>query len=68
MHQVYLNRLSGPLPPITKDCPLCSLRWHDTYGWAAGLVLEPMRPNYGAIHIICGDVMYCRVRTGHIEE
>ena len=53
---LYLNNLTGPLPAITPNCPLCAARLsvltdpgtqYDP-GKGSGLILEPMRAGFGA--------------------
>ena len=48
--QVYLNKMSGRLPRITPNCPLCLPRSSSISGWkgAGGLVADPMRAGYGS--------------------
>ena len=51
---LYMNNLSGPLPAITTNCPLCNRRmtlpgsFNGDPGSGSGLVLEPMRAGFGA--------------------
>ena len=51
---LYLNNLSGPLPAITPNCPLCNPRltlpgsFNGDPGRGSGLILEPMRAGFGA--------------------
>lgn len=50
---LYLNNLTGPLPAITPNCPLCAARLSvpgSGYepGQGSGLILEPMRAGFGA--------------------
>ena len=46
-----MNKLSGPLPAVTRNCPLCNPRNatdpHSSRTGAA-LTVEPMRDGYGA--------------------
>ncbi len=50
---VYLNNLTGPLPPIEHNCNLCSVKRttpgsiNSAVGMGMGMVLEPMRAGYG---------------------
>ena len=46
--QVYLNKLTGQLPPITANCPLCVRRQNTSDGFGSGLTVQPMRAGYGA--------------------
>ena len=51
---LYQNKLSGQLPAITPNCPLCNSRLttagdlNADIGSGSGLVLEPMRAGFGA--------------------
>ena len=51
---LYQNNLSGPLPAITPNCPLCNPRltlpgsFNGDPGRGSGLILEPMRASFGA--------------------
>ena len=47
-----MNNLSGPLPSVTRDCPLCNARnaTDPSTGGSSGsaLTIAPMRTGYGA--------------------
>ena len=51
---LYMNKLSGTLPEISPNCPLCDRRltWRGSFngdpGSGSGLILEPMRSGFGA--------------------
>ena len=48
--QLYQNKLSGTLPAVAPNCPLCSPHQNTTNGFGSALTVQPMRPGYGAPH------------------
>ena len=48
--QLYQNKLSGTLPAVTPNCPLCTPHQNTTNGFGSALTVQPMRPGYGAPH------------------
>lgn len=46
--QVYLNKLTGQLPPVAPNCPLCVRRQNTSDGFGSGVTVQPMRAGYGA--------------------
>ncbi len=46
--QVYLNKLTGMLPAVSPNCPLCTRRANTSDGFGSGLTVQPMRAGSGA--------------------
>ena len=46
---MYLNKLTGQLPPVTPNCPLCVRRQNTSDGFGSGVTVQPMRAGYGAL-------------------